>query len=251
MPEPRRNTAVVLAGGVGTRLGDPVPKQLLPLAGRPVIEHTIAAFDAHPDVDEVLVLMVPGHLEAVREIVRRSGYRKVRDVLEGGTTRAGTTALALAALAGPAAAPSGTGSGGTGVGDRKVLLHDAVRPLVSARIISACLDALGTHAAVTAAIPSSDTVVEVDEHDTIRAVLPRAGLRRVQTPQGFWLSVIRDAHARAAADAAAGEFEATDDCGVVLRYRPDVPVRVVAGEERNLKITHRSDLVVAEALLAP
>ncbi len=240
---------MVLAGGVGARLGDPLPKQLLPLAGRPVIEHTIAAFDGHPDVDEVLVLMVPGHLEAVREIVRRGGYRKVRDVLEGGTTRSGSTARALAALTGPTGPWPGARSAATEEDDRKVLLHDAVRPLVSARIISGCLEALETHAAVTVAIASSDTVVEVDRHDTIRAVPPRAALRRVQTPQGFRLSVIQDAHARAARAAPDAGFEATDDCSVLLRYRPEVPIRVVAGEERNLKVTHRTDLLVAEALL--
>jgi 2-C-methyl-D-erythritol 4-phosphate cytidylyltransferase len=236
---------VVLAGGVGARLGDPLPKQLLPLGGRPVIEHTIAAFDRHPDVDELLVLMVPGHLATVRDLVERGGYRKVRDVLEGGTTRMATTGRALAALTGRSDSSERSAEIAE---DRKVLLHDAVRPLVSARIIADCFAALDTAHAVTVAIPSSDTVVEVDGHDTITAVPSRAALRRVQTPQGFWLSLIFDAHARAAQDAGTSGFEATDDCSVVLRYRPEVPVRVVAGEERNLKITHRTDLLVAEAL---
>jgi 2-C-methyl-D-erythritol 4-phosphate cytidylyltransferase len=227
----RHNTAVLLAGGVGTRAGLGYPKQLAEVAGRPLMEHTLAAFDAHPGIDDILVMMAPGHLDAVRRMVSAGGYTKVREVLEGADSRTATTIRALDAL---------------GPEDRKVLLHDAVRPLVTATVITACLSALDTDAAVTAAIPSTDTVVEVGPDDAVRSVPARASLRRVQTPQGFRLAVIRDAYARAGTDPA---FEATDDCSVVLRYAPDVPVRVVAGDERNLKVTGPLDLQIAERLL--
>ena len=227
----RRNTAVLLAGGVGTRAGLGYPKQLAPLGGRPLMEHTLAVFDAHPDVDDIVVMMAPGHLEAVHAMVRTGGYGKVRQVLEGAGTRTATTLRALDAL---------------GPEDRKVLLHDAVRPLVPPAVIAACLAALDTDGAVTAAIPSADTVVEVGPDDTVRSVLSRATLRRVQTPQGFRLAVIRAAYARAADDPG---FEATDDCSVVLRYTPEVPVRLVPGDERNLKVTGPLDVHLAEQLL--
>lgn len=231
MPEPRPTTAALLAGGLGSRIGRDLPKQLLEVAGRPILEHTLATFERHPDVDDILVLMAPGHLDQVRSIIRERGYRKVSALLEGAPTRSGTTMLALDAIA---------------AADGKVLLHDAVRPFVSPRIISDCVKALDTYAAVSVAIPSADTIFEVTPEDTVLSAPPRSALRRAQTPQAFRLPVIREAYARARRDPA---FEATDDCTVVLRYLPEVAVRVVPGDERNIKVTQPVDLYLAEALL--
>jgi len=226
-----RNVAVVLAGGTGTRVGLNIPKQLIKIAGKPIIEHTIAAMQASPLVDEILVLMTPGYLDDVRAIVRGGGYDKVTQILEGAGTRNDTTATALAAL---------------GDEECNVLLHDAVRPLVSQTIIAANVEALQTHEAVDTAIPSADTVISVDaEHGNIADVLPRHLLRRGQTPQSFRLSTIRRAYANAALDP---NFSATDDCTVVLRYLPEVPVAVVAGHERNMKVTEPIDVYIADKL---
>ena len=107
-----------------------------------------------------------------------------------------------------------------------MLFHDAVRPLVSPRIITECYDALERYDAVDVAIPSADTIIEVSADDTIRAIPPRADLRRGQTPQGFRASVLKKAYELAGQDP---DFTATDDCGVVLRYLPDVPIWVVDG----------------------
>ena len=96
------------------------------------------------------------------------------------------------------------------------------------------------------AIPSADTIIEVGPDDTIRSVPVRESLRRVQTPQGFRLAVIRAAYERAAAD---GGPEATDDCSVVLRYVPEVPIGVVPGDERNMKVTGPVDVHLVEQLL--
>lgn len=216
--------------GVGTRIGLDIPKQLLKIAGRTILEHTIAQFDAHPDVDEIIVLMAAGHLDAVRQIVRDGSYEKVVDIVEGAETRSGTTMRALDRL---------------GDGEAHVLLHDAVRPLVTTRIISECFEALKTHRAVDVAIPSADTIVEVRDDDTIREIPPRASLRRGQTPQAFHASVIRRAYEIAAADP---DFVATDDCSVVLRYLPEVPIYVVAGDERNMKVTEPIDVYLADKL---
>jgi ribitol-5-phosphate 2-dehydrogenase (NADP+) / D-ribitol-5-phosphate cytidylyltransferase len=227
----RRNTAVLLAGGVGTRAGLGFPKQLVEVAGRPLMEHTLAVFDAHPDVDDIVVMMAPGHLDTVRAMVRSGGYTKVREVVEGADSRSGTTMRALDAL---------------GDEDRKVLLHDAVRPLVPSSVVAACLAALDTYDAVTVAIPSADTIIEIGPDDTIRSVPARASLHRVQTPQGFRLAVIRAAYVKAVA---AGGLEATDDCSVVLRYAPEVPIAVVPGDERNMKVTGPVDVHLVEQLL--
>ena len=225
-----RTVAVVLAGGVGTRVGLNLPKQLIKIAGRPIIEHTIRVLDASPLVDEVIVMMAPGHLDPVREIVERGGYRKVTHILPGADTRNGTTERALEAL---------------GDDECNVLFHDAVRPLLSDRIIEDCVRALGTYEAVDTAIPSADTIIEVNERDEILEVPLRSMLRRGQTPQAFRRSVITRAYRQAAQDP---NFTATDDCTVVLRYCPDVPIYVVAGDERNMKVTEPIDVYLADRL---
>jgi 2-C-methyl-D-erythritol 4-phosphate cytidylyltransferase len=222
--------AVVLAGGVGNRVGLSIPKQLIKIAGRPIIEHTIEALNSSPVVDEILVMMAPGFLDPVRAIVANGDYDKVTAILEGAETRNGTTARALQAI-----------------GDREcnVLFHDAVRPLVSQRIIEDCVAALETYEAVDTAIPSADTIVQVTEAQEISDVLKRSELRRGQTPQGFRRSVISQAYELAAKDP---DFSATDDCTVVLRYLPDVPIAVVAGDERNMKVTEPIDVYLADKL---
>jgi 2-C-methyl-D-erythritol 4-phosphate cytidylyltransferase len=231
-----RNVAVILAGGTGTRVGLSIPKQLIKIAGKTIIEHTIAAFEASPVIDEIVVLMAPGHLDPVRAIVDAGGYSKVTQIVEGGVTRNDSTSRALEAL---------------GTDECNVLFHDAVRPLVSQTIISDCVEALGTHEAVDTAIPSADTIVQVrpepgaDGHDVIEDVLQRSLLRRGQTPQAFRLSVIRKAYELAWKDP---DFTATDDCTVVLRYLPEVPIAVVLGHERNMKVTEPIDVYIADKL---
>jgi 2-C-methyl-D-erythritol 4-phosphate cytidylyltransferase len=225
-----RNVAVLLAGGVGARVGLDIPKQLIKVAGKTILEHTLIALHAHPLVDEIVIMMAPGHLDPVHEIVRRGGYHKVSDILEGGQTRNETTLRALDHL---------------GDGECNVLMHDAVRPLVTARIIQLCFEALKSHGAVDVAIPSADTIIEVNPDDTIKEIPPRSALRRGQTPQAFRASVIKRAYALAMRDP---DFVATDDCTVVLRYLPDVPIHVVLGDERNMKVTEPIDVYVADKL---
>jgi 2-C-methyl-D-erythritol 4-phosphate cytidylyltransferase len=222
-------TAVVLAGGVGRRLGGPAPKQLIEVAARPILAYAIEVFDDSPGIDEIIVVMAPGHEAAATTIARPFG--KVRTVISGGDTRTESTLRAMETLA---AAPD----------DARVLFHDAARPFVDADVIARCLTALESYDAVAVAVPTADTVVAV-ANDEVVAMPPRDTLRRFQTPQGFRLGTLRKAYELALADPS---FTATDDCGVVHRYLPDVPIRVVAGDERNLKITNPLDLIIAERL---
>jgi 2-C-methyl-D-erythritol 4-phosphate cytidylyltransferase len=227
-----------------------MPKQLLTLGGQTLIERCVAAFEAAPGVDEILVVMARGYTGQVRELV--AGYRKVTAVIEGGATRPESTRAALAAVAGGAGQAGGAADGGgaggaaeAGRADCGVLLHDAARPLVDQRIIADCVAALQVHDAAGVAVPASDTMV-LTENGVMHSVPPRERLFRCQTPQCFRLSVIARAHQLAAADP---EFAPTDDCGVVLRYLPGTAVHIVPGSERNMKITYPQDLAVAEALL--
>ena len=226
----QRRVAVLLAGGVGARIGLEIPKQLLKVAGRTILEHSLIALHEHPMVDEIVIMMTPGHLDAVRAIVAKGGYDKVVQILEGGETRNDTTLRALDAL---------------GDDDCYVLLHDAVRPFVSARIIQECFEALDSYPAVDVAIPSADTIIEVGDENTIREIPPRAALRRGQTPQAFRSEVIKAAYVEAGRDPTC---VATDDGAVVPRYLPDEPIWVVNGDDRNMKVTEPIDVYLADKL---
>jgi 2-C-methyl-D-erythritol 4-phosphate cytidylyltransferase len=187
-------------------------------------------------VDEILVVMAGDYVGQVRAMLADAGYGKVTGVIAGGVARPDSTRAALAAISASCGDPAQCG----------VLLHDAARPLVDQRIIADCVAALGVHEAAGVAVPASDTIV-VTNSGVMHSMPRRETLLCCQTPQCFRLPVIARAHELAAADP---EFAPTDDCGVVLRYLPDVDVHIVPGSERNLKITYPQDLAVAETLLA-
>ncbi|HIV59017.1 MAG TPA: 2-C-methyl-D-erythritol 4-phosphate cytidylyltransferase [Candidatus Stackebrandtia faecavium] len=231
-----KTVAAVLAGGTGTRLGAQLPKQLLTLDGKEILAHSLDAFEACAAVDEVFVFMTAGYVDAAKEITKRYGYRKVVSVSVGGASRDASTRAALAAL----------GEYGS---DTRVLIHDAVRPLIRPQTIAACAEALQKFDAATVAVESTDTVVSVEETadgQVIDAIPDRAKLRRCQTPQAFRLGVLSRAHHLALADPG---FTPTDDCGVVRKYLPHLPIGLVPGDEHNLKITRFEDLKLAQWLL--
>ncbi len=165
----RRTVAVVLAGGTGQRIGLAIPKQLLKIAGRPILEHTLRVFENAPDIDDVIVLMTPSHVAEAEKIVSGAGLRKVSAVLAGGGTRSETTNIAIAAVSGRLGADE----------DCNLLFHDAVRPMLSQRVVKECVAALERYRAVDVAIPSADTVIVTRTHggdgEFITEVPDRAG----------------------------------------------------------------------------
>lgn len=225
------NVAIILAGGSGTRLGGERPKQFLTVAGKMVIEHTIEAFHSNSRIDEIAIVTRVDYVDDMREMIAQNAYEKVKHVLCGGKERYHSSLAALAAYHDD---------------DDRLLFHDCVRPLVSQRIIDDCLDALDSYDAVDVAVPSTDTIIEVDEQGNICRIPQRSRLRNVQTPQGFRRCVIRRAFDLALQDP---EFMPTDDCSVVFRYLPDTRIRVVEGDTSNIKITYKEDLEFAERML--
>ncbi|MDR0432327.1 MAG: bifunctional cytidylyltransferase/SDR family oxidoreductase [Bifidobacteriaceae bacterium] len=223
-----RTYGVVLAGGVGERAGVERPKQMEKVAGKSILEHTVGVMAASQSIDEVIVMITPSLFDEVTDLL--ANHPKVTRVLPGGKARTDTTRRVVDAIDDDEA---------------KVVLHDAVRPLLDERIISDCVTALDRFKAVDVVIPSSDTIVQVGADNTIESIPDRARLRRGQTPQAFHLSVLRRAYDAAAQDP---DFKATDDCGVVIAYCPDVPVVCVHGSEDNIKITHPIDFAIADKL---
>ena len=225
----KRNIAIILAGGVGSRLGMTTPKQFFKVAGKMVVEHTVDVFERNPRIDEIAIVSNPMLISDFENIVLRNKWHKVKKILKGGKERYDSSLSAIRAYDSE---------------DANLIFHDAVRPLVSQRIVNDVIDALKSHRAIDVAIPSADTIIEVDQDDYITAIPDRSRLRRGQTPQAFDRQLIADAYEKALKDP---DFRTTDDCGVVRKYT-DEPVYVVRGEESNMKLTHREDTYMLDKL---
>lgn len=229
-----RNIAVVLAGGVGSRLGLSTPKQFFKVAGKMVIEHTIDAFQRNPHIEEVVVVSNPAYVTDVEEaLIRNPHWTKVKRILKGGKERYDSSLSAIQAFE----AEKGTDT-------INLVFHDAVRPLVSQRIIDDVCQALEQYEAIDVTLPAVDTIIE-HENGCISHIPDRSRLQRGQTPQAFRLSVISEAYKRALCDP---NFKVTDDCGVVVKYMPEVPVHLVRGEESNMKLTYKEDTYLLDKL---
>ncbi len=229
--------AILLAGGSGQRFGADRPKQFVRIGERTVLEHSLAAFEQSPHIDAILIVSHPHHLDEVRQLLPLSQHPKLRAVVVGGAERQDSTLNALRALTQITYSP---------LEQIRILIHDAVRPAVSQSIIARVCTALHTHQAANLVVPVTDTLLEVNDNGTTAAMPSRARYRRVQTPQGFHAATLQHAYDVALTDP---NFQATDDCGVVFRYLPEVEIALVEGEQRNIKLTYPEDLHVLHHLL--
>ncbi len=223
--------AVLLASGRGERMGSHLPKQFLKMGDKTVVEHSLRTFDSMDEIDGIVLVVNGEYRDLMEDLLRHHPVPKLVALVDGGETRQQSAWIGLMTVP---------------VQEGQVLIHDAVRPLVSENLARACLSGLSEARAVTSAIPSSDTIIEVNEEGYIDSVPPRNRLWRVQTPQAFDLSLIRQAHVKALDEPF---FYATDDCSLIIRYKL-APVWIVSGENRNLKLTHLEDLALAEYLLS-
>lgn len=221
--------AVLLAGGTGSRMNSDTPKQLLPLSdGRTILEHSVDIFEQHDAISEICIVMNAEWIDAAQALATKNGWRKVKHIVPGGSERYLSTLAAIECYL-----------------ERDddnfvMLLHDAARPFVSNDIITRVDEACRSHQAVAVGIPSTDTIWQVNPFNaTIQRIPERTLMWRAQTPQAFHFPLLRDAYQRALQDP---QFHATDDCGVIARYMPEVPIHIVKGSEENIKITTPQDL---------
>ena len=234
------NVAVILAGGIGARVGGNTPKQLLPLAdGRSVLEHAVSAFEQSPHIDEVCIVMHPDYIAYTEQMLLANAWQKVSNIIPGGKERWESSVNAIRAFTPYTLHPTPI---------INLLLHDAARPFVSQEIIDRVCEALEQHEAVTVAIPSTDTVYEMADGKVAR-IPQRSTIMRAQTPQAFRLPLIAKAYTKAlGADicdkeaCAACHLPATDDCGIVHEHMTEIPIHIVLGEEQNKKITFKEDI---------
>jgi 2-C-methyl-D-erythritol 4-phosphate cytidylyltransferase len=221
--------ALVVAGGRGSRFAGRTPKQYAELAGVPVLIRTLRVFDVCSEID-VIVLVVPADdMVYVRDgLLPEAGLHKTILICSGGPRRQDSVFNGLTCI---------------GEDDSLVVIHDAVRPLVTRECIKACVDVARAEGAGIAAVRAWDTLKRVTDSGTVETTLPREQIWLAQTPQAFRTGLIRAAHRAARAH----HFQATDDAALVELAGGSV--RIVAGSLRNIKITTVEDMALAEALL--
>lgn len=223
-----KNIAIILASGTGSRSGLNIPKQFYKIKEKTLLEYSIEAFETNKNINEIIVVSNPNFIDLTNELSNK--YSKVVNVISGGETRQQSSYNGVMSIMDKQA---------------NILIHDAVRPFVTQRIINECIETLSKYYAINVAIESSDTILEIDENNFIKSVPNRKNIRRVQTPQCFKLDLIKKAHNLAINDKV---FQPTDDCGLVLRYNL-APIYIINGDETNIKITYPSDLEIAEKIL--
>lgn len=221
--------AVVAAAGSGRRLGSETPKQYLLLAGKPLLVHSLAVLDSHPNIDGIVLVVAAGWEQETRRITEKYGIAKLRTVVSGGLQRQESVYKGLLAV------PENADI---------VLIHDAARPFITADLITCMIAAARRTGAATLAIPVKDTIKIAGSNGLVQQSPKRSSLVAVQTPQSFARKAILQAHRKAIEDG----FEGTDDAMLVERL--GLPVELVTGDEQNIKITTRLDFKLAELLLA-
>jgi 2-C-methyl-D-erythritol 4-phosphate cytidylyltransferase len=229
MGAPMKTLAIIPAGGAGRRMGGGIAKQYLPLAGIPVLVHTLRVFQGSPLVDEIVLAVPEGDIPEVRRaIVESHGLSKVVLVVAGGRERQDSVRNALQQVR--------TEHG-------IILVHDGVRPFITHRLLERVIAAARECGAATVGVPVRDTVKAVDAAGWVAGTVERSGLWLTQTPQGFAASLLLAAYERAECEG----WSATDDASLLERM--GTPVRMILGEVANIKLTRPEDIDLGEAIL--
>ena len=228
------NIALILAAGTGSRMGNAdKPKQFLPIYGKPLMIHTIEAFEMHDDIEKIVVVTSEGYEDQVKVWCKQYDLGKVKAVVHGSDSRQGSVYNGLQAIK------------ELGVnGDDIIVIHDAARPLISQNIITNNIEACKKYDAVDTVIKATDTIVASSDAERITNIPNRSELYQGQTPQTFKFALISEAHEKAKS----GQIpNVTDDTKLVISMGKDV--HLVEGSKQNFKITTFDDLMMLKALL--
>lgn len=223
------NIALILAAGKGSRMKAEVNKQYLMLEGEPVISHTIKAFELCEEIDEIYIVTAQNEIEYFKtNILEKYAFRKVRRIIAGGVERQQSAYNGIKEL------PESC---------EIVLIHDGARPFVNQLTIKNCIKEAKTYGAVSAGMPSKDTIKLVDEQDIVTHTPPRDRIWLTQTPQAFKKTLIIEAH-ESAIDKG---ISATDDAMLVEMLGKGV--KMVGASYENIKITTPEDLLMGEQII--
>lgn len=224
--------ALIIAGGSGTRMHQDIPKQFLNVNDRPVIVYTMQAFQEHPDVDVIAVVCIEGWERVLWAYARQFNITKLQHVVSGGETGQASIRNGLQELE-KHCAP-----------DDIVLIHDAIRPMVSGEIISDCIVKTRQYGSAVAAVPCAEAMMETRDGVSSVGSYPRDKLKRTQTPQGFRLGKICELHRRALE---AGITNSVASCTLSIELGEQIYFSI--GSEKNIKLTTIEDVDIFKALL--
>lgn len=221
------NAALIFAGGTGTRMNvKTMPKQFLPLHGKPIILYTLEQFEYHPEIDVIVVVCIEGWIDYLNRLLEKSHFKKIQWVVPGGASGQESIYNGLNAL--HEHCPE----------DTIVLVHDGVRPLVNAQVISdniACVQAHGNAITTSAAIETI-MMMDQDADGVIRQIFPRKDCAMARAPQSFRLGDLYAAHCRARSE---NRLDFIDSASMMMEYGHIL--HTVTGPAENIKITTPSD----------
>ncbi len=217
-----KHILIIPASGSGIRFGSKTPKQFLKLDGQEILAHTIEKFHSIKIINEIYIATQAHNFSRVKKIISKNNFTKVKSIVEGGETRQASVFNALNAI--------------TAEKDDVIIVHDAVRPFLSKKLILSLIDECHKCGGVIPGIKINDTVKRTDEKGFIQKTLSRENLWTVQTPQIFRYDIIKNSFAKAIKK----NFIGTDEAAVV--EFAGYPVKIIAGERENIKITHKEDL---------
>lgn len=228
------NVALIFAGGTGTRMNSSgKPKQFLELHNKPIIIHTIEHFDKHPDIDYIAVVCIEDWIEYFKQQLIKFRINKVRWIVPGGSTSQESTRNGLNAIASD-----------LNPEETIVLIHDGVRPLINAHLISANIDCVKLHRNAITIAPANETIVTLNEDGYVSDTLPRNNCRLARAPQSFILADIIRAHQQASKD----KYELMiDSASLMIHYGQQL--FTVDGPAENIKITTPTDFYIFRAIL--
>ena len=221
-------SAIIPAAGMGIRMGSNVPKQFLLIDGKPILHHTLSVLDQCSIVDEIVLVVSEREIGKAKQQIQNS-HPKVTRIIMGGEERQDSVSNGLESL-----------DSETDI----VVVHDGVRPFVTPDLIRETVEAARDFGAAITAIPVSDTIKKVNEEGLVERTVDRCGLWRVQTPQTFQVSLLKEAFAKAQAE----NYYGTDESSLIEYLGREV--KVIPGSEFNIKITRSEDLVLGEKIAA-
>lgn len=228
------NYALIFAGGVGRRMNSRAkPKQFLEIHGKPILIHTLEHFEMHPAIDAICLVIVADWLDYTRQLTERFGITKLRWIVPGGASAMESQRIGLETIR----AAEGSSP------DDIVLIHDGVRPLINATLISDCIESVKAQGSAITVAPATETILRADENGELDSI-PRSECLLARAPQAFPLQTILNAHRRAQEE---GKSDFIDSVTLMLHY--DYPLHTVEGPAENLKVTTPADFYVCRALL--
>lgn len=228
------NFAVIFAGGAGKRMNSKQkPKQFLEMHGKPIIIHTLEKFHQHPEIDGIIIVCIAAWIDCMQNLIKSYNIKKVQRIVPGGTTSQ------LSIFEGLKAVEKIVGDC-----DTVVLIHDGVRPLINAKLISENIESVKQHGSAITTVSVTETIMEVEKNGVIAHIPKRDNSRLARAPQSFWLKEIIHLHRRALEE---GITDYIDSCTMMQHYGKRM--YLVDGPRDNIKVTTPEDFYIMRALL--